>query len=306
MDEEADVDPTPVPAGRQSSGSIRDMDVMVEVDGEQIRLGDLVETIQKAGQMVEEIDSLRAFRDATNTFIRRDGEQHQIADAASQMLAGVGYSDDEIKDYVRDWSRSQSQEDAEGSEEEPDEEEAQEEPKMDTNDPRYAKLEQETRQMRLRMMREEMSKGVVSAIDQNGEIAKMLMGLDKTRGREHATGAYQAIQDQVRKATLDRLYERRDKSGGNFSEDWIQEEAAKAAEDVARSYATVIGDLDSLGRSPETVSEMDTIASKPPVAVPEFKKGMDRGTVDTAIREFNTDALTRLAVDVSAGGDTKA
>jgi hypothetical protein len=33
---------------------------------------------------------------------------------------------------------------------------------------------------------------------------------------------------------------------------------------------------------------------------------MDRGTVDTAIREFNTDALTRLAVDVSAGGDTKA
>jgi hypothetical protein len=306
MDEEADVDPTPVPAGRQSSGSIRDMDVMVEVDGEQIRLGDLVETIQKAGQMVEEIDSLRAFRDATNTFIRRDGEQHQIADAASQMLAGVGYSDDEIKEYVRDWSRSQSQEDAEGSEEEPDEEEAQEEPKMDTNDPRYAKLEQETRQMRLRMMREEMSKGVVSAIDQNGEIAKMLMGLDKTRGREHATGAYQAIQDQVRKATLDRLYERRDKSGGNFSEDWIQEEAAKAAEDVARSYATVIGDLDSLGRSPETVSEMDTIASKPPVPVPEFKKGMDRGSVDTAIREFNTDALTRLAVDVSAGGDTKA
>ena len=115
-----------------------------------------------------------------------------------------------------------------------------------------------------------------------------------------------ASQDQVRKATLDRLYDRRDKTGGNFSEDWIQEEAAKAAEEVARSYATVIGDLDSLGRAPETVSEMDTITSKPPVAAPEFKKGMDRGTVDTAIREFNTDALTRLAVDVSAGGDTKA
>jgi hypothetical protein len=156
------------------------------------------------------------------------------------------------------------------------------------------------------MMQEEMKKGVVSAIDENGEIAKMLMGLDKSRGREHATGAYQAIQDQVRKATLDRLYDRRDKTGGNFSEDWIQEEAAKAAAEVARSYATVIGDLDSLGRTPETVSEMDTIASKPPVPAPEFKKGMDRSTVDTAVREFNTDALSRIALDISAGGETKA
>lgn len=302
MDDEADVDPTPVRAG----GVISDLDMMVEIDGERVRIGDLVDTIRKAGDMVQEIDDLRAFQEATNQFIRREGEQHEIADAASKMLAGVGYSDEEIKEYVRDWTRSQVEGDQEEEAEEEVSEDTQEEPKMDQNDPRYDRLAQETKQLRLRMMREEMQKGVVSAIDGNGEIAKMLMGLDKTRGREHATGAYQAIQDQVRKATLDRLYDRRDKSGGNFSEDWIQEEAAKAAEEVARSYATVIGDLDSLGRSPETVSEVDTISSKPPVPAPEFKKGMDRGTVDTAIREFNTDALTRLAVDVSAGGDTKA
>jgi hypothetical protein len=302
MDDEADVDSTPIHAG----GAISDLDMMVEIDGERVRIGDLVDTIRKAGDMVQEIDDLRAFQEATNQFIRREGEQHEIADAASKMLAGVGYSDEEIKEYVRDWTRSQVESDQEEEAEEEVSEDTQEEPKMDQNDPRYDRLAQETKQLRLRMMREEMQKGVVSAIDGNSEIAKMLMGLDKTRGREHATGAYQAIQDQVRKATLDRLYERRDKSGGNFSEDWIQEEAAKAAEEVARSYATVIGDLDSLGRSPETVSEVDTISSKPPVPAPEFKKGMDRGTVDTAIREFNTDALTRLAVDVSAGGDTKA
>lgn len=304
MDDEADVDTNPLPT--RSGGAISDMNMMVEVDGEQIRLGDLIETIQKAGQMVEEIDSLRAFQEATNRFIRREGEQHEIADAASKMLAGVGYTDEEIKEYVRDWTSSQaSGEDGEETED-GEEGEAQENSQMTKEDPRYSKLEQETRQMRLRMMREEMQKGVISAIDANGEIGKMLMGLDKTRGREHATGAYQAIQDQVRKATLDRLYERRDKSGGQFSEDWIQEEAAKAAEDVAKSYATVIGDLDSIGRAPETVSEVDTIASKPPVPAPEFKKGMDRGSVDTSVRAFNTDALSRLAIDVSAGGDTKA
>lgn len=289
-------------------GVIRDLDMMVEVDGEMVKIRDLVDTVLKAGEMVPEIDTLRAFQEATNRFIRRDGEQHEIADAASKMLAGVGYTDEEIKEYVRDWTRSQNetQDDGEETAEEA-EEDTQEEPEMtQQNDPRYERLERETKQMRLRMMQEEMKKGVVSAIDENGEIAKMLMGLDKSRGREHATGAYQAIQDQVRKATLDRLYDRRDKSGGNFSEDWIQEEAAKAAAEVARSYATVIGDLDSLGRTPETVSEMDTISSKPPVPAPEFKKGMDRGSVDTAVREFNTDTLTRLALDVSAGGDTKA
>jgi len=290
------------------SGVIRDLDMMVEVDGEMVRIRDLVDTVQKAGELLPEIDTLREFQEATNRFIRRDGEQHEIADAASKMLAGVGYTDQEIKEYVRDWTRSQNETEDDGEEmAEEAEEETQEEPEMtQQNDPRYERLERETKQMRLRMMQEEMKKGVVSAIDENGEIAKMLMGLDKSRGREHATGAYQAIQDQVRKATLDRLYDRRDKSGGNFSEDWIQEEAAKAAAEVARSYATVIGDLDSLGRTPETVSEMDTITSKPPVPAPEFKKGMDRGSVDTAVREFNTDTLTRLALDVSAGGDTKA
>ena len=289
-------------------GVIRDLDMMVEVDGEMVRIRDLVDTVQKAGELLPEIDTLREFQEATNRFIRRDGEQHEIADAASKMLAGVGYTDQEIKEYVRDWTRSQNetQDDGEETAEEA-EENTQEEPEMtQQNDPRYERLERETKQMRLRMMQEEMKKGVVSAIDENGEIAKMLMGLDKSRGREHATGAYQAIQDQVRKATLDRLYDRRDKSGGNFSEDWIQEEAAKAAAEVARSYATVIGDLDSLGRTPETVSEMDTITSKPPVPAPEFKKGMDRGSIYTAVREFNTDTLTRLALDVSAGGDTKA
>jgi hypothetical protein len=287
---------------------IRNMNAVIDIDGERFTVSELVDTIRKAGNVVSEIDDLRAFQEATNRFIRRDGEQHEIADAASKMLAGVGYTDQEIKEYVRDWTRSQNetQDDGEETAEEA-EEDTQEEPEMtQQNDPRYERLERETKQMRLRMMQEEMKKGVVSAIDENGEIAKMLMGLDKSRGREHATGAYQAIQDQVRKATLDRLYDRRDKSGGNFSEDWIQEEAAKAASEVARSYATVIGDLDSLGRTPETVSEMDTISSKPPVPAPEFKKGMDRSTVDTAVREFNTDALSRIALDISAGGETKA
>ena len=220
------------------------------------------------------------------------------------MLEGAGFNDDEIKEYVRDWNNSQSQTDDEP--EEIEENAQQNKAQQMENDPRYDKLATETRQMRLRLMQQEMQKGVTEAIDSNSDIGKMLTGLDKTRGREHATGAYQAIQDQIRKATMDRLYERRDKTGGSFSEDWIQEEAARAAADVAKSYSTVIGDFDQIGRTPETVTEMDTLAAKPPVPVPEFKKGMDRGDVDTNVRAWNTDTLSRLAVETSAGGESKA
>jgi hypothetical protein len=163
----------------------------------------------------------------------------------------------------------------------------------------------EAREIRLRYLRDAMEKNVVSAIDGNPEIVKMLETLDKTRGREHATGAYRALQEQVREATLKNLYARRDSAGGVFNEDWVTDEAAKAAKAVAGNYRTVIGDIEGLGRSPETDGELEFLKSKPEVKPPEFQKGMDRGMVDKSVRDFNVDALSRLAADESAGGETK-
>jgi hypothetical protein len=163
----------------------------------------------------------------------------------------------------------------------------------------------ETRDMRLRMLKTEMDKNVVSAIDGNPEIVKMLETLDKTRGREHAAGAWRALQEQVRETTLRNLYSRRDAEGGRFNEDWVADEAAKAAKAVAGNYRTVIGDIDGLGRSPETEGELEFLKSKPEVKPPEFQKGMDRGAVDKSVRDFNVDALSRMAADAAAGGETK-
>ena len=292
-------------SGSDSVKVIRDMSAMVEIDGETFSLSQLVDSLRKAGDLVDEVANLRDFQESTTKFMRRDGEPHQLAEAASRMLSGAGYDPEEIKEYISEWSNNSNASTEEDDNEADVDDSEQEEPPM-KNDPRYDQLSRETRQMRLRLMQQEMQKGVTEAIDSNSDIGKMLTGLDKTRGREHATGAYQAIQDQIRKATMDRLYERRDKSGGNFSEDWIQEEAARAAADVAKSYSTVIGDFDQIGRTPETVTEMDTLAAKPPVAVPEFKKGMERGDIDTNVRAWNTDSLSRLAMETSAGGESKA
>jgi hypothetical protein len=155
------------------------------------------------------------------------------------------------------------------------------------------------------MLKDAMDKNVVSAIDGNPEIVKMLETLDKTRGREHAAGAWRALQDQVREATLKNLYSRRDASGGQFSEDWVSDEAAKAAKSIAGNYRTVIGDIDALGRSPETEGELEYLKSQAPVPAPEFKKGMDKGDVEKDVRAFNVDLLSRLALDESNGGETR-
>ena len=247
------------------------------------------------------IESLENFRSNATKLMR--GESPDVQ-AAYEVLRGAGFSDEEARQYAQEYV------DEEGGDQEADvSEEAQIEQMLKKTtraaEERAEAALKQTNELRLRLLKEAMDKNVVSAIDGNPEIVKMLETLDKTRGREHAAGAWRALQDQVREATLRNLYSRRDAEGGRFSEDWVADEAAKAAKSVAGNYRTVIGDIDGLGRSPETDGELEFLKSKAPVSAPEFKKGMDRGTVDTAVREFNVDALSRLAADAAGGGETK-
>lgn len=283
-----------------------DLDTELEFeDGTTATLGEILQAQQ---QMQEEnnqaklrIESLENFRSNATKLMR--GESPDVQ-AAYEVLRGAGFSDEEARQYAQEYV------DEDGGDQEADvSEEAQIEQMLKKTtraaEERAEAALKQTNELRLRLLKDQMDKNVVSAIDRNPEIVKMLETLDKTRGREHAAGAWRALQDQVREATLRNLYSRRDAEGGRFSEDWVADEAAKAAKSVAGNYRTVIGDIDGLGRSPETDGELEFLKSKAPVSAPEFKKGMDRGTVDTAVREFNVDALSRLAADAADGGETK-
>ncbi len=85
------------------SQMIEDLNSIVEVDGETFRLSDLIESLRKAGTIAEEVSDLRVFHESTRKFIRQEGEQHEIATAASKMLKGIGCSDEEIDDYLEMW-----------------------------------------------------------------------------------------------------------------------------------------------------------------------------------------------------------
>ena len=279
-----------------------DMETELELeDGTVIKVGELLAQANRAKEMEQQVQGLQKFRENATKLMR--GESPDVQ-AAYEVLRGAGFSDEEARQYAQEYV------DEEGGDKEADVSEESQIEQMLKKTTRAAEERAEaalkqTNELRLRLLKEQMDKNVVSAIDGNPEIVKMLETLDKTRGREHAAGAWRALQEQVREATLRNLYSRRDAEGGRFSEDWVADEAAKAAKSVAGNYRTVIGDIDGLGRSPETESELEFLKAKPEVKPPEFQKGMDRGAVDKSVREFNVDALSRMAADAAAGGETK-
>jgi len=284
-----------------------DMDTELEMeDGTIVTVGQLLSQAGQAQQAQERIQNLERFRDNATRLMRGEGTDEKTA---YEVLRGAGFSEQEAIQFAREYVEDQAGGDEEegGDMEEDVDEAAIEKMLKRTTAKAESQAEaamRESRDLRLRYLREEVERRVVDSIDRNPEIVKMLETLDKTRGREHATGAWRALQEQVREATIKNLYSRRD-AEGRFNEDWVADEASRAAEVVAANYRTVIGDISGLGRSPETDGELESLRSKPPVQPPEFKKGMDRGAADASVREFNVDALTRLAADTSAGGETK-
>jgi hypothetical protein len=280
-----------------------DMDTELEMeDGTVVTVGELLRMSQEANQLRSQVQDLNKFRENATKLMK--GETPDLQ-AAYEVLRGAGFSDQEAREYAQDYVDGES-----GGDQEADvSDEAQIEQMLKRTtraaEERAESAARETRELRLRLLKEQMDREVVNSIDRNPEIVKMLETLDKTRGRDHAAGAWRALQEQVREATLKNLYARRDTAGGQFSEDWVADEAAKAAKAVAGNYRTVIGDIDALGRSPETEGELEFLKAKAPVAPPEFKKGTDRGEVEKDLRSFNVDALSRLAIDETAGGETK-
>jgi hypothetical protein len=75
----------------------------------------------------------------------------------------------------------------------------------------------------------------------------------------------------------------------------MSEEVEKAVEPVVGTFRSVIGDIDKLGRSSETVTGLDAqeILRSKPIPAPEYKAGMSLTDVESDVKAFASDTIKR-------------
>jgi len=287
----------------------------IEIDGRVYTLGEIMEAKQGYDTLNQEVEGLREFKTHTNALMSNNLDSDDRLKAARVVLSESGYTPEQIENYVAEYEQAMNgeEDDYDYDEEEDTESYEEESPEiMSQNDPRIDEARRmaeessnQLKQYRMEMLQKEMQRGINSAIDNNRDLGVILGRLNDDDNQEAFNNAKGRLEQQIHDQTLKMLQERRSREG-NFSESWVEETAKQAADEVVGTYRTVIGDIDSIGRAPETVSGETQLSSTPPVPEPTYKEGMNRGDVDSAVTNWTTDALSRLAEESSAGEETKA
>lgn len=167
------------------------------------------------------------------------------------------------------------------------------------------RAQEELQRMKAEQLNQRLNSQVLMGLEMNEKGRKMLSKLEEINGKDALFEARAAIERDIRQQTLDNLRARRT-AAGVFEEAWINEESAKATEQVLAKYRSVIGDPNRLGRAPETDSGAGSIFNRPAVPAPRWKPGVTAGDMESALDAFNKDALSRLAAGLDSGSDTRA
>ena len=286
------------------------MDTEIEFEGRTYTLGDLMQAQSQMGDMQSQLEQLNEFKESTVQLMSNNSNNDARMKAARVVLSESGYSANEIEEYMSEYGQALNEAPEVGGEIDYTQEETSAEPaNMNYEDPQAreeaARANNELKQYRLQMLQREMQNGINNALDSNKQVEVLLGRLKSGDNTENYDKAKSSLQQQVHDQTMKLLQDRKAREG-TFSEAWVQDAAQEATSEVLGTYRTVIGDIDSIGRAPETVSGEPTLSSKPAVPEPEYKAGMTRGEVDTSVKNWNTDVLSRLAEESSAGDESKA
>ena len=286
------------------------MDTEIEFEGRTYTLGDLMQAQSQMGDLQSKVDQLNEFKQSTVQLMSNNSNNDARMKAARVVLSESGYTPREIEDYMSEYGEALNEAPDVGEEIDYAQEETSAEPANMNYEDAEARAEasrtsEELRQYRLQMLQREMQNGINNALDSNKQVDVLLGRLRSGDNTENYDKAKSSLQQQVHDQTMKVLQARKAREG-TFSESWVQDAAQEATNEVLGTYRTVIGDIDSIGRAPETVSGEPTLSSKPAVPEPEYKAGMTRGEVDTSVKNWNTDVLSRLAEQSSAGDESKA
>jgi len=291
------------------TNNVVDMDAKVRAGGEEIPVSELLKAKQDLEYLQQDYSKLVAFRDATTKVMRPDVDPSVKEQAARQLLVDMGYRGEEVDQYVQDWMNNQQGEtvtdetDNVGGDGDRSAEEVAN--AILAAQQQAQRAQEELHRMKAEQLNNKLNAQVLMGLELNQGARTMLGKLEEINGKEALSAARAAIERDIRQQTLENLRARRTQAGV-FEEAWINEESAKATDQVLAKYRSVIGDPNRLGRAPETDSGAGSIFNRPAVPAPRWKPGVTTGDMESALDAFNKDALSRLAAGLDSGSDTRA
>ena len=271
------------------------LDSKVTFEGKEVSVGELIQQNQKIGELEE-------YQKNASMLMTNETPAPQRESAMRFIMSKQGYSPDQIDQHI-DATREMTNE--MNQEQQPQQNDSNEaEMAMARERARIAEMEARQSRMGVDMLRRDLESAVSDTMGNNTKIQTLLRRSKELVGEDGYDKRVSSIQEEVRRATMDNLQSRKSR-GETFDSSWFNQETNKAADAVYERIRSVIGDPDKIQRAPETASETDSFVNNPPVPLPNFEKGDNMGSATTKSHDWTTDTLSRLATDVSQGGESK-
>jgi len=308
------IDPNAPPNDEQETPKVLENPTLQVKMGERTTsLGDLMAAAQQGGKLED-------YQKDVRTMLLEDPSSQGYRQAAERVLKSQGFSAVEIQEYLNPPQ-------APGGEEEEDVDEILEryEKEMgvghdeeEEGSQEVAALKAEVAALKQAVARQgqadatrdheaytrTLEQSVNTQLDSNERLRVVFgaLGRHNSGDPEYLKKVRPKYADQVRQRALQMLRERVAREGQeHFRTSWIESATALAATAVGEDLAAVIGNLDTLGRSPETASQMQVPLKK----VEPPKPGTQATAAET---EQGLEAWLNYRINKAAqgGGETKA
>lgn len=297
-----------------------DPNMMIALDdGTEVSIADLIQSRKDLKDAIEINDTLQKDLEQVGTLFRADVSFDQREEATRNILADLGYEDDQIDQYLGAVRSRMEQPDPEPEPEQEDDEveeidlpDIDEDPDLEDDtdssggDERKAMSNEdvlrqeleaqraELHRMRVRELRENLNSQLDRVLENNKDFQKLIESARSTRGDEGVQQARNTLRSQLEQRALERMQARRS-AAGTFEDAWMSEEVEKAVDPVVGTFRSVIGDIDRLGRSSETVTGLDAeeILRSKPVPEPEYRPGATISDIESQVKSFASDTIKR-------------
>ena len=222
-------------------------------------------------------------------------------DAARKVLMESGFSPQDADNFVKRAGYGGEAPPKSGSEEQ-----APQNPEFERAlreaEQRATAAEERSRTVRAKQLEQEMDYQLYRSMSDPKveDFVKKLDDLNPGEDDKSRNDRREVMVQEVRRTALDNLGKRTRKAN-RFDESWIGEEVEKASGMVLGRYRAALGNVDALGRTSVAVSPEDELLQRKPVKAPDWKPGKQVSDMDTEIKDWTVDVLSRAAMDGGTG-----